>query len=359
MHFQFQGVLKATVLSAAMIALFGCGDSVGPRAPQLAGADLPKRVSLAHEYAIMAVGETLDLGFQLLSVEDTPLHVTNPGDLVWTTSDPTIATVDARGVVLAAGASSPQSYVTIKVSAVYNGVTRSRSAYIHVTTGRNAIRRIKLVATGDSARTSYVASFFQPTSGVSVYALDSTGARIGPARAALFTKLPRQEDLTLTYYGPSGELFGTGHYLMSSLVIGDYWLYAASNIYGTQMTDSMKFTGLYPGKVTVDITSDSVLGLSSLYDGHDAMIQSCALIAFENRSSTPVDVTFDDPERTAICAAGDTTGNIDAIPTGQTRTRKVRQVGTTRWSVRPSAIPQATTTMPAKVLGGTITTREP
>ncbi|WP_419161681.1 leucine-rich repeat domain-containing protein [Candidatus Palauibacter sp.] len=96
-----RNILMSTVLLGALFGLLSCGgdDTAGPRPgppPPPPTATIPARVTLDPETVAVVAGDTVRVTARVLNDRAQPI---SDAVVTWTSSDPTIATVDATGLV--------------------------------------------------------------------------------------------------------------------------------------------------------------------------------------------------------------------------------------------------------------------
>src|SRR5690606_2769932 len=93
--------------------------------------------------SIVTAGETHRLHAEGVSAFGVPLHLTN--EVVYSSSDPSVATVDGEGFIASAG----EGAATITATVTLNGVTKSAAAVVEVT----PFKKYGFTTTGRRCRT--------------------------------------------------------------------------------------------------------------------------------------------------------------------------------------------------------------
>ena len=341
----------AVVVSAIVVS--ACADPSGLRAPVLPPSEVLSRLVVNIPSAIVAVDDSLDLSMVALSATDDTIPVMGGSTPEWYVSDPSRLRVSQSGRVIALKASN-DDVVSAGVRWTLNGVTRTDAAHLVITATRLPVARIQIWARGDSTRTS----FFNNGSccGVYIVARNAAGDSVGLLRAPLTTDPSYSaSQVMISYLGSIGPLIGLAQYYVSTRIIGPYWLYAQSLVYGTPMRDSTQFTGLYPPEAVVTFTQDSgSVQIESLSHGNTNTMQPCGALRFTNKTAVPIDITFDDPAKASGCRSADSTGNIENLLPGKNADRKFPVVGTAVWTARARDAGPG-----GAALSGTVIMREP
>ncbi|WP_420635129.1 leucine-rich repeat domain-containing protein [Candidatus Palauibacter sp.] len=93
-----RNIVLSTALLGALLGLLSCGgeDTSGPRPGPPPTATIPARVTLDPETVAVVAGDTVRVRARVLNDRAQPI---SDAVVTWTSSDPTIATVDATGLV--------------------------------------------------------------------------------------------------------------------------------------------------------------------------------------------------------------------------------------------------------------------
>lgn len=317
---------QASVLSIISMAfgLMSCIDASAPDRDPLMDDEILNYLLPTPLAATMAVGDTLPLQLDAYSLGGIVIPFKDYSKVVFTSSDITKVRIDSSGALIAV---APSNGVVITITATYThlAVTKQTSIEVVVTPTRADVRSIRIFPR-DSAQWAGVGT-------VVAQAFTATPDAIAGAHVRVLvnkTGVPASA-------GSVGLVRSiAGMYLaIIPAGLGEHWLYAVSNIYGTSFLDSLRIAGLYSATLPISITSDTISGeLQSTMANTHRIVQPCAAITFSNRTNSPVSILFDEPTEANGCAPGDLIGNIENLAPNQSSIRKFRNVGMRRWTVR-------------------------
>lgn len=340
--------LKALLL----FCLISCVNFNGPKDKVIDPAQVLAEVKWSAEAVIMQEGSMLELPVHVISMVGTEIDLESIEKLIYLSSGPSFADVDSNGSILAYQ-SSPNP-VNITISATVGDVVKSHRIPVYVTENTLDVTGVKVISL-DSTR-------------IGGFAPDSNRIRIDLYRdgspVVEGVRLPLRHPSAIIAQIATSNMQYVYRIRNNTHYIGDFYISVDANIYGRNMRDSLKYTGLYPFR-SPDVTS---LGFTSQvvfvppgsftfeYDSSRIrgtvfqtmkVVQPCAIISFQGRSGalapdTPVDIVFDDSLNSVECAPLGLTeyddvrgGNIiNWVPNSKTIARRSSTIGVVNWYVR-------------------------
>lgn len=330
-----KNIYKCAFILSALLVMAACVDKSAPTGPRLTPDEILQRIEVFPSAAVLAVGDSIQLGLKAYDLLDKEMSTAGEAPIVWTSSNDDIAVVDSNGIV---HAHSPTTeFVSITGRWNHNGKADSAVTTAIVTPSRSSIAGLRIVPK-DSARTASNDQLLSaPASWFAIVATDDNGQAGDKIRLPITIQpgLPITAVIAI-YVGALGSLLGGDDFFINTTYIGDYYLYVSANVYGVDIKDSTKFTGLHRAAETFPITLDQATGsgLTSRNYNREIIMQPCGHAKFHNQSQVPIAVEFSDPSKASGCVTGDLTGNIESIPPGRTIIRKFPQTGTIEWAVR-------------------------
>jgi hypothetical protein len=344
-------VFAVALAMLSSVTLSGCVDSSIPSAPATQPADVITSMTVSPKALVMGVDDSILLSVTAKNILGETVPVAVDSAVTWVLSDS--SKISLRNGMLKADATTAGNVVTATATWKHKAVTNSASVSINITPTRLDIAAIRIVAK-DSTRSAPPEGF--TLAWLWVKAVNAAGDSVAAPRVPVdpAESISLSQAATL-YVGATGVLLGGAAYAVTSTMIGDYWLYARATVYGVPVLDSIRYTGLHPAGVKITVAKDSTSNsLSSENAGRRMIVQRCAAVKFENKSSTPIDIVFDDSTKTGKCIPSDPIGNIQNIGTNQTVIRKFPAEGTVVWTVRDRT---TGTLLPS--VSGRVTMKEP
>lgn len=330
-----RNIIKALLAATFSVASLACVDVSAPPQKVLPKEDILKRIHVSPTAVVMAVGDSLQASASAENLLGDILSIPVDNPITWSTGERDLATVDSTGKIKAV-ASTGEQFVSIYARWSHNGYTDSTEVMVNITPTRAELTSIR-ISPKDSTRTAWDPDLdIFSLSSLSVMAYQDGNTQWGRVRVPVtFDPSYSFNDVWLAYFGTVLAALGVEPYVIMSNIIGDYWLYAKANVYGVDMEDSIKMTGLYPAAVSIKVSVDSFSSsVITTHTGTIAKVQPCAKVKFINDTQKPVAVEFSDPLKADGCVAGDPAGNIASISPGQTVFRKFSSTGLIQWSLR-------------------------
>ncbi len=330
--------LRLTMLSS--VVLSACVDIEGPVPQPVEPSDILANVLMSTTGVVMQIGDSVALSLTAVAMDKGEIAITNPSSIVWTSDDEARVRVDSTGRIWGNAVNSAP--VLVIGSWTYNGVTRADTIPVTVTATRYDLTELKLVAL-DSQRVGGTSLFGSPRVRVDGYVNNSLA--IEGAILPLYTTAP------VSITRPTGQ----NYYSIDNptTYLGDFTVYVGGNVYGTEMLDSIVFTGIYPTTVVAgfaDILSwESNPSSISPPSTEATFVQPCAVFLLTVfTSSRPIDIVFSDSASgsSADCELSDPTnsflflevvsGNVENVPPGTFGylVRKSATIGEVKWHVR-------------------------
>lgn len=291
-------MFSSTCLIAPLLVLgiTGCSDFEGPRIDQVSESNILTRVVINTESVIMKLGDSINLSAKLFSINGSELTGVPASRIQWSSSSSVDATVDSTGKVKA------RRVVTAPISIVakleYNGTTKADTIPVYITATSYNASQVRIIAL-DSTRVGAVA-MNSPRVRIDIYDNDELvikGARIHVESSV--------KGIDITYAGSGGAL---GDALFSvrntPAHIGPFFVKVKGNLYGTEISDSVEFTGLYTGSLFFNIGYDANSGeyrVGGLNPTVAQLVQPCAIIMIMvTGNPEPVDLIFSDSTSSEI-----------------------------------------------------------
>ncbi len=334
-----------SILSLLLMITSACVDIQGPEMEAFPDKDILARIRIRSDAIMIAKGDSQKIAFDIVSMTKDSIPF-DPHNIKWSTEEAQIVSVSRDGVIY--GRDTSEGPVRIHVAYEHNHVTRYDTVSVYVTSGvidANSLRLISL----DSTRIG-ASAVNPPRVRIDLYkdgGLVKKGAII-PVKI---------DEPAVASVDQSGGLDGEAVYRITNnnFLIGKFWIRASLNLYGSEVSDSIQFTGLYGSFITP-------LGfISTVSPGQQIPLldtiplgqyQLCALYAVLNFSPDPVDVLFSDSTASSSgCDAGDISlvevfglpihgifigGNVYNMPPNTIIVRRSNTAGRIVWSVRNS-----------------------
>ncbi len=290
-------VLRGKIVSMLTLGAIGCTDFEGPRINHVSESDVLTRVVINTESVIMKSGDSITLGTRLFSINGVELTGVSPSMIQWSSSSPVDATIDASGMIRARQVVTAPIQIIAKLQ--YNGVTRADTIPLYITANSYSASEVRLVAL-DSNKIDAVSFFFEPRVRIDIY--DNDELVIKGARIHIESTVP---GLTLHYAGSGGDL-GDAIFTVRNTpaYIGTFYIKVKGNLYGTEVADSLEWTGLYPSNTGIRITYDTISG-QYYYDAGIPIIpprlQPCGyVVVVVYNIPEPIDLLFSDSSSAAV-----------------------------------------------------------
>lgn len=337
------------LLYSSVILLFGaaCVDIQGPMTENLAPHDVLAKFRFRSSAIMIAEGDSMQLDFALIATSKDTMPF-DPEKAKWTSSEVNSVTVSKTGVIYGHNISD----VPIRIIAQYqhNFVTKLDTVDVYVTEGRLNVDELRLVAL-DSTRIGGGLSTPKPRVRVDLYKNGILVKKGAP--------IPLQVDAPATSASDrTGGSDGEPVHRVSNEMwrIGKFWVRSSVNLYGTEVNDSLQFTGLYgafmPGTTIMDIAPGTVSPAPILDTIVPIPYQLCAVQWILNLSKDTVDIVYSDstasstgcePYNGSLSGLGPTPfgkfigGNVLNVPPNSIASRQSRTTGIISFTVRKSS----------------------
>jgi len=338
-----RNALRALRAGALILVAAACSDN-GALAPTLRQPETTlgtARVSPLN--LIMAVGQTQQLSVTALSLTGAPIaSLDSVQYMLQNITDTLRVKVSPAGVVTAIAPTFINNPVLMQVISFKDGLAKGDVAIIQVTQDviPGAVLSIQPVPPDSTriAQNTYkqiIPYVGNPATGDSVsnptIALEVKTADIG--KIGVYGTSVSTPTLTANELFQSDCVQCIGY---NAILIwgnsGNTWVYANASVYGTMLRDSVQYT------LTNQATGYAGAGLFGFqldsYEG--ATIAPGGIINFGNGVSNAyavsVDITFDNPAA-ATSANGGPSGNIIALPYGQSEDRQFLTPGVYTWTL--------------------------
>lgn len=336
---------RIPILSFLLIIVSACVDIQGPEMGVFPDEDILAWIRIRSDAIMIAKGDSHKIGFDIVSVTKDSIPFDSQ-KIKWSTEEAQVVSVSSDGVIY--GRDTSEGPVRIHVSYEHNHVTKYDTVSVYVTDGiidANSLRLITL----DSARIG-ASAVKAPRVRIDLYkdgGLVEKGAII-PVKV---------DEPAVASMDPTGGPDGEAVYRISNdnFLIGTFWIRASLNLYGSEVSDSVQFTGLYGSFITpLGFISDVSPGqqvplLDTIPLGQ---YQLCALYGILNFSSDTVDIVFSDSTASSSgCEAGDISlveifglpthgifigGNVNNMPPYTMAVRRSNTADRIVWSARNS-----------------------
>lgn len=275
---------KFKLFSLLVLALNACSGFDGPEMADIGPHEILAEVRLRSKAIMIAKGDSLKIGFNLVAMDGSEITY-DPTKIQWTSSQGVTVSVSSSGVILARQVSATPIKVMVKY--VHNYVTRADTVDVFVTDGQFDVDELRLVSL-DSNRV-----------GGSGYGIPRV--RVDLYRNGVLTKvestIPIAVDppikATLNKQGgPDKEPV----YMIdnSKIMVGTFWIRASLNLYGNEVNDSLKFTGLYSSLSGGTVYSDHPEQIPVLDTTNVGLYQLCTIHLLMNFSNETVDWLYSD-----------------------------------------------------------------
>lgn len=336
--------MKHVVLLMLVLIGAGCVDIEGPHPEHLTEDHILAAVRVSTPSIVMQVGDTIRVSLSAISMSGDDIPIENPSEIRWSSSDPEQVSVDSNGLVSAHLVSSSSAGVEIVARWKYRITTQVDTVRVHVTSDRLDITSVRLTAL-DSNRIGSGLLDLPPR----VRADLLNGDNIVLEGAMLHLTAP--EPIAVDFAGPlgnNGEM--VFHVTNEKAFNGAFFIKAEGTVYGVEVSDSIEWTGLYPGLVAFILHEDAETG--ELYTGSsqgsvqepEYFSQECGLILIMNLTSKEIDIVFDDSTAATNCSQSLDSlywptierGNIYNIPPFASPIKKFSTSGIRRWHARLS-----------------------
>lgn len=332
MLFQF----KLALIALPVICSSACVDVSAVPLKQVEPDDLLSYVKASTPALVMYTGESIKLSLTAYAMAGNPLFIDDPGQVYWKSLDPEQVSIDSVGLVTAHLPST--SVVNIIGLWSHKAVTKADTISVYVTSDYDSFDSIRIVSL-DSTVSGAGFFYFSlpPRVRIDLLSGDSVVRKGSP--------LP----LTITAPGMSvdflGDVDGTGDLVFGIYnrrsYTGPFFIHAIGTVYGLPVSDSVKWSGVYPALDHVNIESVDGFDEIVIAEGKsEVVLQPCGTIVFSNISSTPIDIVFDDSTSISHCDEDGfplpptTQGNIYGLASGGSAGKKFSSAGRRDWRIR-------------------------
>lgn len=266
--------------------LFGaaCVDIQGPQLSSISSNEVLSEVSVGSDIVVMMLGDSLKLTAIASAVDGSRIDV-NVDNLTWISEDPSQVQVDSDGTLTAKVVTVTP--VNVTVSYQHGPVTMVGTVSVEVTETKLEVTSLKLVSL-DSNRVGALALLGSPRLRIELY--NGGDLVVKGAKLAVRAKHPVKVNF-VAKRSPEGE----GVYIVNNDggLLGSFWVRSSANLYGTIVSDSVEFLGVYPAALSSmsiafqTVISDivpwgEVIPFVHGYGGNRISLQPCALIVMQN-----------------------------------------------------------------------------
>lgn len=285
---------------ACLVVLLGiaCVDIQGPEREALSPSEIFSQVKINSSAIMIAKGDSHSIAVGVYAMSGSSIPI-DPDSIQWSSSDAQTVRVSSTGTIYGLKVSS--SPVQVIVSYKHKYVTKSDTANVYVTDSvidANAIRLVSL----DSNRVGFLGALL-PRVRVDLYK-GTERVEYGALAIPVQVDQPASELMDITG-GPDNDPV----YLITNFrsLIGKFWVRASLNLYGNEVSDSIPFTGLYPGARGVLVSAlpaEQVASTTILDTLPLNLYQPCSVITITNQSADTIDVVFSDSTASSVHCAG-------------------------------------------------------
>ncbi len=275
-------------LMLCCVAMSACVDIQGPMPEPLAPSEVIADLRITSRAVMMAVGDTVQLTTQATAMDESAIPV-DPRAVRWKSLDSVQVYVDTLGRVIGRKPSS----VPVSVIASYRVAltTKSDTIPVYVTVGSIDASKLTLVAV-DSTRVGAGSAMGRPRVRADLYrgnTLVSKGS---------FIPISVPAPVTISYSAIGGN-DGEPVYMLNNdkSRLGKFWVRASVNLYGTEVSDSIEFTGIYPALIEIafwltDMPDGSIGNFGTVATKFN--LQPCGVLQVRMLSAVLVDMVFSD-----------------------------------------------------------------
>lgn len=276
-------------------AVNACIDIEGPVPEAIDPGDAFAHFSFTSNALYIKQSTTLPLSLNAYATDGSPITM-NPQRIRWYSQDSVRIYVDSLGRVTADSIIPHPVTVTAEYS--HSTTTRRAEILVFVTANQTPAQTLKMIAL-DSTRVGGGG----PEASLPRIRLDLyDGDNLILAGADLPVDVPKP--YVARYVrdgGPNKEPVYT--IANGGSGVNKFWVTSSVNLYGTEVRDSLEFTGLYPFKVAEVVFSETVTGdivADNVGVDLDYRQQPCAIVRMWNLTSKPLDLLFSDSAATAM-----------------------------------------------------------
>ncbi len=340
----FLNTLRISLLLALSVS---CVDIQSPDLESLKPSDVLAEVNIRSAAIMIEQGDSHQIAFDLISVSEERIPLDQHA-IKWTSSESNVVSVSGSGIVYGHAVSSSPIFVAVEYE--HNYVTMFDTVRVYVTDGRIDADGIKLISL-DSNRVGGPGKMGAPRVRVDLYKGDSL---IQKGSVIPIEVDPPAEFRVDGAGGP--DLEPVYRITNQKILLGGFWIRASLNLYGNEVEDSIRFTGLYNESANGMLFSGIPVNprpIPELDTVPLRIYQPCAILWITNFSTIPIDVIFSDSTASSTgCASapanavpattlfiGDFIGGnvINIPPMGGQAWRRSNTSGVIRYTVRNSA----------------------
>lgn len=266
-----------------------CVDVEGPAPIALSPGDILAEVRFPTRAVMMEMDDSLTLLPQVVAMNGTSL-VVEPRQIIWKSEDSIRVYVDTLGKLTARIADD----IPVKIIASYwrFGITKADTIPVYVTPTRIDATEIRLLPI-DSSRVGSGIGFGKPRVRADLY--KDGEVVVSGASIPMTVPLP-----VVLIYSREGGPDKEPVYLVNNDkgYLGEFWVKASVNLYGTEVVDSVLFNGIFPaGNLGITILPGNDGGITAIEMAPDAIVRSfqpCGWVSVIVSIADPIDVVFSD-----------------------------------------------------------------
>lgn len=276
------------LFSGLIFMVIGCVDIEGPVPLPVEAHDVFSNFYFTTNATLINPGDTLQLSLGAVASDGSAIPV-DPRKVQWRSDDSIRLYVDTLGRIVAKEPITNSVMVTARYT--HGSTTRTASMTVYVTGEEMAASSLKVVAL-DSTRIGAGFGASLPRIRLDLY----EGTTLVRAGAQLPVTIPTPYFASyVATGGPNQEpVYAIGN---GGSGIGKFWVTVSVNLYGSEIRDSVEFTGIYPFKVGEIAIVENSSGEISVNGGQTnlrLMQQPCAVVRVFNFTRKPLDVVFSD-----------------------------------------------------------------
>lgn len=313
---------------AAIPALWAsaCLDATPPEPGNKERTQVLHRLVLPYEHVFMQVGDTVHLSAVAISLDSDTIPIPE-STVEWISRDNRVL-VDSFGRVTATNRTiNPGSIIAVWK---LNGVERRDTAFVNVFDQTFDIGSVRITPF-DTARRGI--DFVDPFSSLAMFDVSALDSDNQPVADIILT-VP---NVTATYNLPGisgvmpmgGSIWG----IFIERWAGELWIRTGGWFFGNVLTDSLKFTALYPARIQVEFSTlpqNNVI----VHDIPFTHLQPCGTVEFRNNTQEEIIILFDRETSGVECGGSvPLSGSLTVLP-GQTAQRVMSSLGEFDWHAR-------------------------
>ncbi len=290
---------KYLVTGVVASVLFACSDIKSPSADPLEYSEILFKLRFGSKGVMVVTGDTFTIK-ATATFADSSQKIVDPSHITWRSVDAARVRVDESGKITAGPvASSPTNIIA---TYTYKDVTKADTIPIYVTATRLNANEAKIILL-DSTKVGALATNATARLRVDLFR-DGEIVQKGVALPLTVPDGIRMRSVPISGSPGQFEYF----VINEKSILGDFYIHASLNLYGTEVKDSVQFTGIYPAGgllITMARNADGDIIFGEELSPNDPIryLQPCAVVKFlVVTQGPPMDLVFSDslpgPEKT-------------------------------------------------------------